>query len=180
LAPLCDESGHARQMSRVIGYALAIGRGFFVGCASSCGVQLTKAYDSGTPLAPLSHLVSGTFSTRRNSQRPEYSSKVQQLRRRVVMLSGLRAARRAPQRSQSRVPGHLAVYIHRHRDLAVAQYLHGHPRVDIKGNEQRCAGLAGNMHRRRRHASGVRARYAPTITATSGEPSVRRSAGAAR
>jgi hypothetical protein len=57
------------------------------------------------------------------------------------------------QRSQSRVAGHLAVYIHRHRDLAVAQYLHGHLRVDIKGNEQRCSGLAGGMHRRRRHAS---------------------------
>ena len=26
-----------RQMSRVIGYVLAIGRGVFVGCASSCG-----------------------------------------------------------------------------------------------------------------------------------------------
>jgi hypothetical protein len=43
-----------------------------------------------------STLVSGTFASRRNCERPEYSSKVQQRCRRVVMLSGLRAARRAP------------------------------------------------------------------------------------
>jgi hypothetical protein len=43
-----------------------------------------------------STLVSGTFATRRNCERHEYSSKVQQRCRRVVMLSGLRAARRAP------------------------------------------------------------------------------------
>ena len=30
LAPLCDESGHVRQMSRIIVYALAIGRGVFL------------------------------------------------------------------------------------------------------------------------------------------------------
>jgi hypothetical protein len=32
-----------RQMSRVIGYALAIGRGFLVGRASSCGRALNQA-----------------------------------------------------------------------------------------------------------------------------------------
>jgi hypothetical protein len=35
------------------------------------------------------------------------------------------------QRSQSRVADHLAIHIHRHCNLAVAQYLHVHPRVDI-------------------------------------------------
>jgi hypothetical protein len=29
----CDESGHMRQVSRVIGYVLAIGQRVFVGCA---------------------------------------------------------------------------------------------------------------------------------------------------
>jgi hypothetical protein len=55
----------------------------------------SKGLGVRVPLAPLSHLVSVTFSTRRNFEIPEYSSKVQQRRRRVVMLSGLRAARRA-------------------------------------------------------------------------------------
>jgi hypothetical protein len=43
-----------------------------------------------------STLVSGTFAIRINCQRRKYSSKVQQRCRRVVMLSGVRAARRAP------------------------------------------------------------------------------------
>jgi hypothetical protein len=43
-----------------------------------------------------STLVSGTFAIRIGGQRREYSSKVQQRCRRVEMLNGLRADRRAP------------------------------------------------------------------------------------
>jgi hypothetical protein len=52
----------------------------------------SKGLGVRVPLAP--PLVSGTFAARR--RRPGYSSKVQQRCRRVVMLSSLRAARRAP------------------------------------------------------------------------------------
>jgi hypothetical protein len=56
----------------------------------------SKGLGVRVPLAPLSHLVSGTLAARINCERPEHSSKVQQRPQRVVMLSGLRAARRVP------------------------------------------------------------------------------------
>ena len=88
----------------------------------------SKGLGVRVPLAPLSHLVSGTFSTRRNSQRPEYSSKVQQQRGRVMILSGLRARSTSAFNALKVDP--LLTWLYTSMVTAIWPWrsLHGHPR----------------------------------------------------
>jgi hypothetical protein len=74
----------------------------------------------------------------------EYSSKAQQ---QILWLPALELLAEAPQRSPGLRRADLAVDVHRDRDLAVPQHLHGHPGVDVEGDEQRGACAPGGVHR---------------------------------
>jgi hypothetical protein len=90
----------------------------------------------------------------RNCLRPNTAGSTARCRR-VVMLRPSSLAERL-QRSQSRVVRRLAVEIHRHCNLAVAQHLHGDSGGGHTRNGQSCAGLAGApVASARRHAMVV-------------------------
>ena len=87
--------------------------------------------------------VRGPFRSPGGASVAARTSKVQQ--------AGSWPLRTSPRRSSAcrlgRRRGHLAVEVHRHGDLAVAQDRHRHPRVDIQGDKQRRACPPSRVHR---------------------------------